>query len=76
MDYDKNRIRINKKKHYDKSLKRINPAKDGHEILHRTIYHELLHAKHPEATEKQVLKMEKRPLSTKKKQALLAKIQK
>lgn len=68
-------IRVNKKKHYDHSLKRITPAPDGHEKLHSTVQHELLHFKHPRAHERTIRKMEKKSvarMSTKRKAQLLA----
>lgn len=63
-DLNKGTIRVNKKRHFNKKYKRINPTKDGHESLTSTVQHELLHFKHPKATEKEVRKMEKSTMKT------------
>lgn len=58
-DFDKKEIRVNKKAHRSKSLKRISPNKDGSENLLKTIYHEEMHKRHPRMHEKTVRKLEK-----------------
>lgn len=71
-------VRINKKRHYQKGYKRINPTKDGHENLTSTIKHEFLHFDHPNAPEGKIRKMEKaamKKLSPRAKAHLLSKIQ-
>lgn len=78
-DLDKGIIRVNKKQHYKPNLQRITPAKDGHEKMYATVHHELLHFKHPNMTERNIRKMEKKDtsrMSPKQKRKLLAKIQK
>lgn len=58
-DLGKGTIRINKKRHFQKGYKRVNPTKDGHENMTSTLAHELLHFTHPKATEKEIRKKEK-----------------
>lgn len=68
-------IRVNKKKHTDKNLKRINPLPNGNEDLASTVQHELLHFKHPKARERTIRKMEKasvKKMSPGRKKQLLA----
>lgn len=76
-DLNKGTIRINKKRHFDPSYKRLNPAKDGHEKLYSTVKHEMLHHQHPDKSETEVRKMEKSTtarMSTKQKAALTNKL--
>lgn len=76
-DLDKGTIRINKKRHFQKGYKRVNPTPDGHENLASTVQHELLHFRHPKAHEKTIRKMEKstvRRMSPRRKRQLLATI--
>lgn len=63
-DLDTGLVRVNKKRHYQKGVQRINPTKDGHENLTSTLYHEKLHFKHPNARERTIRKMEKRGMKT------------
>lgn len=73
-DLDTGLIRVNKKRHFQKDYKRINPTPDGHEDLASTVQHELLHFKHPEAHENTIRKMEKstmKRMSPKRKKQLL-----
>ena len=77
-DLDTGVVRVNKKRHYEKGYKRINPTKDGHENLTSTIYHERLHFKYPRASESSIRKMEKsgmKTLSKKSKKRLLNSIE-
>lgn len=63
-DLNKGLIRINKKRHFNPKYKMTNPTGGGpKKDLASTIHHELLHVKHPDATEKSVRKMEKRDAS-------------
>lgn len=74
-DLDTNVIKINKKKHFDKSLKMVNPTGDPYKDLASTVNHELLHIKHPKATETAIRKIEKKQAATmtpKRKKQLLA----
>ena len=76
-DLDTGLVRVNVKKHFQKGFKRINPTPEGNENLTSTIYHELLHFKHPKAKEMNIRKMEKsgvKKLSSKSKRKLLAKL--
>src|SRR4051812_44654562 len=56
-DFDKRTITINKKKHGDKSLKRITPNADGTENMLTTIVHEAMHVKHPQKGERAIEKL-------------------
>lgn len=76
-DLDTGLVRVNKKRHFQKGFKRVNPAKDGHEDLASTVQHELLHFKHPKAHEKTIRKMEKstmKRMSPRRKKQLLAQL--
>ena len=76
-DLSKGTIRVNKKRHFAKGYQRQNPATDGHEKLYSTIQHEKLHFAHPEMSERNIRKLEKkttRHMSTKRKKALLAEL--
>ena len=44
-------------------MPRQNPAADGHEKLYSTLNHELLHVKHPDMSERNIRKMEKKTSS-------------
>lgn len=73
-DLEKGEIRINKKRHFDKKYKMVNPTGDPHKDLASTVNHELLHVKHPKAYERTIRKMEKKAahhMSAKRKQTLL-----
>lgn len=74
IDDEKKVIRINKKRHKSDSAERRTPNKDGSESLLATILHEEVHRMHPEMTERDVDKEEKRVrvLSPKKKKELYA----
>lgn len=76
-DLSKGTIRINKKKHFQKGYKRLNPDKNGNEKLHSTIKHEMLHHEYPEKSETTIRKMEKSAvarMSPRQKQALTDKL--
>lgn len=76
-DLNKRTIRINKKHHFQKKFKRINPTQDGHENMTSTLHHELLHFKYPYKSEKDIRKKEKsdmKTMSQRKKNKLLAKL--
>lgn len=62
-DFTKKVIKINKKAHKAKGLKRINPNKNGTEKLISTIVHEEKHAKSPYMKEKNVRKFEKKAVA-------------
>lgn len=77
-DYEKKVIRINVKRHKS-SAPKIAPKDNGHEHLGKTIFHEFLHKRHPEWTERQVRKHEKSDwpkLSTAQKKSYYDKIKK